>query len=56
MKMNISLGIFIIVIYFIVCAIVANIFELTTIINYILCAIGLLLASLLRYLFIRSNN
>lgn len=56
MKMNKNFGIFIVIMYFIVCAIVANIFELATIINYILCAIGLLLASLLRYLFIRSNN
>ncbi len=56
MKMNKSLGIFIVIIYFIVCAIVSNIYELATIINYILCAIGLLLASFLRYLFIKSNN
>lgn len=56
MKINKNMGIFIIIFYFIVCAIVANLYELATIINYILCAIGLLLALLFRYLYSKSIN
>lgn len=56
MKINKNMGIFIVIFYFIVCAIVANLYELATIINYKLCAIGLLLALLFRYLYSKSIN